>query len=588
MHTDQDPGRLLSTLLETTLDVTRALDLDSVIYAIVDRSMEMTGAPYGAAVTLGPDGEIATFHYRGLTEEQVAMLPHIPEGKGLLGLVITAREAIRLERMQDHPESIGFPEKHVPMASFLGVPLQHRGTLVGALYLTKPPGEEPFTEGDEAFFKTVGAIATVGITNARLFATEHDRAERSALMAEIASKVRRSLDVNEVLTATVTALGKAAQVDRCFIRLAENSAASSLTDPIYEWDSPGTRRLQDEKTVAFPISGLAAVDRRTLWSDDVMEDERIRREASGVTPNDLVQQQTRAVLATPLEWGDQLLGVVAFHTKVPRKWSDGDIALLEAASREVSIALNHARRFTEAIETAEKLRQVDELRSDFVAMVSHELRSPMTVVAGIADILKKRQAALTTEQRGELIDTLGREARRLTRLVSEVLDLEAIEQGGMELQLGEVDLATLAREAVTDAGAAERIDLAVGRGDAMIVADSDRVKQVLLNLISNAVKFTDDESPISVSVSPEAHSVLVTVTDQGPGITMENQPRLFQRFSRLEEGPRRKPGSGLGLYLSRSIVEAHGGEIWVESESNNGATFSFRLPRLAQQKLPGT
>lgn len=590
MHTGHDRDRLLATLLETTLDVTRALDLDSVVYAIIDRSMEITGAPYGAAVTLTPEGEIATFHYRGLTEEQVAMLPHIPEGKGLLGLVIESRETHRLDRMQDHPSSVGFPEKHVGMAAFLGVPLQHREALVGALYLTKSPGMEPFSESDETFFQTMGAIATVGITNARMYAAEHDRAERGALMTEIASKVRHSLDVEEVLNATVTALGRAAQVDRCFIRLVdEESPSGELAGTRYEWVSSGTRSLQGETNVHFPISTIAAAERTTTWSDDIMEDERLLRPDSPASPKQLVEQQIRAALATPLAWGDELLGVVAFNTKTPRKWSEADIALIEAAAREVSIALNHATRFTKAIQTADKLRQVDELRSDFVAMVSHELRSPMTVVAGIADILKKRQAALTPEQRGELIDTLGREARRLTRLVSEVLDLEAIEQGGMELQLGEVDLATLAREAVTDAGAAERIDLSVGRGDAMVVADSDRVKQVLLNLISNAVKFTPDQSTISVSVSPQQGSVLVAVVDKGPGISEENQPRLFQRFSRLEgPGGVRMPGSGLGLYLSRSIIEAHGGDIWVDSEPGKGSTFAFRLPRLAQQKLPGT
>jgi signal transduction histidine kinase len=253
--------------------------------------------------------------------------------------------------------------------------------------------------------------------------------------------------------------------------------------------------------------------------------------------------------------------------------------LIEAAAREVSVALNHASRYSEAVETAERLRHLDEMRSDFVAMVSHELRSPMTVVAGIADILKKRQSALSNEQRDELITTLGREARRLTRLVSEVLDLEAIDQGGMELQLGQVDLAELAREAVTDAGVAERTDLSVGRGNAVCTADGDRVKQVLLNLISNAAKFSDEGTSINVAVSPQTDGVCITVRDEGPGIATEDQSKLFQRFSRLETPGSRRPGSGLGLYLSRSIVEAHNGTIWVDSEVGKGTSFSFKLPR---------
>ncbi|MDQ3962560.1 MAG: GAF domain-containing protein [Actinomycetota bacterium] len=579
MRTGEDPSKLLATFLDTTVELTSNLDIAHVLDAIIERSMDLTGAAYGAAVTLTPDEAIETFQYRGLTDEEVAMLPHLPEGKGLLGLVIASREVVRLDDMQAHPESVGFPDYHVPMKRFLGIPLQHQDELIGALYLTKPPDEDPFTEEDEDFFRAMGAIATVGISNARLFSAERERAERSHLMAEIASTVRHSLDVQEVLSTTVTTLGEAAGVDRCFIRLAVGPQSHDLGEVTYEWDAPGIKALREYEEVQFPVSGLSAITRETSSSDDVMEDDRLIDAAVPGRPIDMVERGVRAVLSAPLLWGDELLGVVAFHSRTPRKWSEAEFALIEAAAREVSVALNHARQFGEAVEAAEKLRRVDEMRSDFVAMVSHELRSPMTVVAGIADILKKRQAALTEQQRGELIDTLGREARRLTRLVSEVLDLEAIEQGGMELQIDEIDLAELAREAVTDAGAADLTDLAVERGDAIVRGDPDRIKQVLLNLISNATKFSDTDAPLKVTVSPEAGAVRLSVQDEGPGIDEADQKRLFQRFSRLDSGGIRRPGSGLGLYLSRSIVEAHGGEIWVDSVVGKGSTFSFRIPR---------
>jgi len=573
---EQDPDRLLATFLDTTLQLTGDLEVSHVLLAVVESAMELTEAAYGAGVTLNPDDTIEHFEYRGLTDEQVALLPHLPEGKGLLGEVLKQRATIRLDRLQDHPSSIGFPDDHVPMVAFLGVPLQNNDELVGALYLTKTPDQEPFTESDQTFFETMAAIATVGITNARLFSAEKERAERSSLLAEISSRVRHSLDVDEVLSETVETLGKAADVDRCFIHLVSEGDLGQIRS---EWLAAKMPSLKDDPGSVFPVSRIVVETATTQWSDDVMEDTRLSPESPGNRPIDLVERGTRAILAAPLTWGEDILGVVAFHSRRPRRWTDGDIALIEAAGREVSIALDHARRFSEALETAERLRALDEMRSDFVAMVSHELRSPMTVVAGIADILKKRQSALSPEQRDELTDTLGREARRLTRLVSEVLDLEAIDQGGVELQLGQVDLASLAQEAVTDAGAAERTDIAVERGNSTCTADSDRIKQVLLNLISNAVKFSGEATPIKVTVSPEKETVRVSVRDGGPGIAAEDQPKLFQRFSRLDGGTERRPGSGLGLYLSRSIIEAHGGEIWIESEPGKGATFSFRLRR---------
>lgn len=584
MRLENEPGRLLETFLDTTLQLTQDLALDTVLLAIVDRSMELTGADYGAAVTVDDQGGIESFQYRGLTQEEVALLPHLPEGSGLLGEVMKEKRTIRLERLGDHPASIGFPDKHVPMNAFLGVPLQNKDGLVGALYLTKKPGQEAFGEADERFFETMGAIATVGITNARLFAAEKERAERSALMSEIASKVRHSLDMDKVLEATVETLGMGAQVDRCFIHIHDGVDPKAVGEIRAEWDSKGTPKLRSAPDVKFPVSALVLETRETHWSDDVMEDPRMAGPEGSGGQMDLVRQGTRAALAAPLRWGDEILGVVAFHSRTPRRWTENDIALIEAAAREVSIAINHAMRFSEAIETAERFRHLDEMRSDFVTMVSHELRSPMTVVAGIADILKKRQSALSPQQRDELVDTLGREARRLTRLVSEVLDLEAIDQGAMELHVGSIDMAELAREAVTDAGVAERTDLAVGRGDAVCQADGDRIKQVLLNLISNAAKFSGPERPITVRVAPETDGVSISVSDEGPGIPKDNVEKLFQRFSRLDTGGDRKPGSGLGLYLSRSIVEAHNGTIWVESVPGRGATFSFKIPRRSISK----
>lgn len=583
MRIEREPGRLLDVFLETTLGLTGDLDLHHAVLSVLQRSLELTESDYAVAVTKDAWGGIHSVDFLGLTDEQIALLPQMSEGMGVIGQVLDKGTTLRLEDLSEHPAAANFTPREIPVKSFLGVALRDRGDIVGALALAKKPERPPFGEADETFFETMAAIATMGVINARLYEAEKERAERGVLMTEISSKVRRSLDTQEVLESTVETLGKAAQVDRCFIHLVKNDGLA-LADIQAEWISSGTQSLKAQGNVTFPISTLVMRTRETQWTEDVMEDPRMADPEIGGDPMTMVSRGTRASLAAPLEWGDQLLGIVAFHSRTPRRWREGDIALLEAAAREVSVALNHAALFSEAIQTAEHLRHLDEMRSDFVAMVSHELRSPMTVVAGIADILKKRQSALSPEQRDELVDTLGREARRLTRLVSEVLDLEAIDQGGMELQLGSIDLAELAREAVTDAGVAGRTDLSVGRGDAVCQVDGDRVKQVLLNLISNAAKFSGEDHPISVRVSPEADGVSISVQDEGPGIAPEDVEKLFQRFSRLDTGAGRKPGSGLGLYLSRSIVEAHDGKIWVESQTGNGATFNFKLPRRASDR----
>lgn len=562
-------------MAEISLQLAQDLDVDRILTAIVERSMELTHAQYGAVLTLSADGQIERFVHRGLSPEQVALLPRLPRGRGLLGEVLTARKPIRLPKISEHPSSVGFPTDHVLMEAFLGVPLQRSRELVGALYLTKPPQLPGFTAEDESLVLIAGSMAAVGIQNARLLQSEFERAERGSLLRGIASRVRRSLETSDVLAATVEALGRAAKVDRCFIRLVEPGSAEATLGPIeYEWDAPGIASLKDEPDAPFPLIAKAAATRTTQWSEDLTVDER----AGDPALRDLVAVNTRAALATPLEWGDQLLGAVAFHSSLPRRWTPSDVALIEAAAREVAVAIDHAQRYRDAVETAARLRELDHLRRDFVSMVSHELRSPMTVVAGMANILEKRYGRLSEQQRKELVETLGREARRLARLVSEVLDLEAMEQGSLRLEVVEVDLAALTREAVVDAALSERAVVRVLASDATVKGDRDRLKQVLLNLVFNAAKFSGEDAPITITVDANAATVGVAVADEGPGIRQDQQARLFEPFSRVGS-PAREPGSGLGLFLSKKIVEQHGGEISVHSELGKGATFSFRIPR---------
>jgi signal transduction histidine kinase len=579
VHGNRQRQDVLTSVLDIGVQLTHNLDIDQVLLTIVQRSMELTGARYGAALTLDPNGAPDKFLHRGMTPEQVAGLPHPPRGEGLLGFIISGAETVRCDSIEDHPASQGFPYKHADMKAFLGVPLKERGHMVGALYLTKEEAQGPFTQEDEVVVGALAALAAVGVLNARLFQAEAERARNSDLLQSIASRIRRSLDTEEVLEAAVEELGRAAGAQRCFVRLAQPGGQAALGPVLYEWVRPGSPRTLDDPDRHYPIASMAAMTRLTQWSNDVLEDERLRDPDVAGGPRDLEAVETRAALAAPLEWGDELLGVVVFHCDVPRNWSESDIELIEGAAAEVATGLHHADLYARAVETADELARLDELRRDFVSMVSHELRSPMTVVAGISDLLQKRFDQMAPESRDDLIETLGRESRRLTKLVSEVLDAESIDQGLVSLYPETVDLAVLARESVQDAGRAERTLVELIDADTNVVADRDRVKQVMLNLLSNAVKFSPDSAKVLVRVVPDGDGVRVSVRDEGPGMTPEEVSRLFQRFTRIPRTGGSKPGSGLGLYLSKALVEKHGGRIWVETEKGAGSTFSFWLPR---------
>jgi len=575
LHLEQHPAELLRSFLDVSLHLTQNLDIIQVLNVIVDRSMTLTGAPYGAVATLA-DGSIDEFVHRGLTAAQAASLQLPPTGKGLLGAVIREGKVVRTERLSEHPASVGWPADHVPMEAFMGVPMVQRDEVVGLLFLTKPPGAAPFTDGDEEIVLAMASMAAVGISSARLFKAESDRAERSQTLSAITSRVRSSLDVDDVLNQTAEQIGRAARADRCFIRLMD-PAGDGLGAIGHEWTVDGIEPA-GKHGLLFPVSTLAARAKKTQKISDVVVDLQLDV-STAPEENNLERFGARAVLATPLTWGGEVMGVVVCHSISPREWGDSDVALVEAAAREVSVALHHARLYEAAVDTAEQLKELDHLRSDFVSMVSHELRSPMTVVGGIAHLLEWRRDKLTDEEVDGLLQSLGREARRLTRLVSEFLDMEAIERGRITLYREEVDLYELAVEAMVDAGYAQRTEVSSSGADAIVSADRDRIKQVLLNLLTNAAKFSPDDEKVIVQVDPAPDEVKVSVTDRGQGISSEEQALLFRRFSRLSTTVTRAPGSGFGLYVSRTLVEMHGGRMWVESSPGEGATFSFTLPR---------
>ena len=572
-------SRLSRIFLEIASQLTQHRDIDLVLATIVQRSMELSDAPWGAAATLDQAGEMEKLVHSGLSAEELAALRPGTHKQGLLELVLRNEEVVRSTGISE--EALGLDSAvGLSIDAFLGVPIVHSGHALGGIFLGKPPGAGGFTEDDEDLVISLASLAAIGIENARLFAAEKERGERSALLGKLASDVRSSLEPHRVLDTTVEQLGRAAGVTRCYIRLVAPTGPELLGPIETQWSAPDVPTLGDAPERSTPVSTLAAATRVTHWSDDTLRDESLSDPFLSADPDALIDADGRAAISTPLSWGDEVFGVVTFHDRLPRHWTDSDIELIEGAAREVSAALHHARLYNDAVKTAEELRDLDQTRSDFVTMVSHEIRSPMTVVAGIADVLRKRRARLSEESIEELTETLAREARRLAKLVSEVLDLEAIDRGGMDLELSPVDVAELAKEAIADAGESGRTTLDISGGEMELRVDRDKIKQVLLNLISNAAKFAPEGTPITVLVRPEEMSIVVSIEDEGPGIPPEKMEQLFQRFSRLE-GTRTKPGSGLGLYLSRLIVERHGGVIWADSLHGEGATFAFRLPREA-------
>ena len=273
--------------------------------------------------------------------------------------------------------------------------------------------------------------------------------------------------------------------------------------------------------------------------------------------------------------------MISFVRSEPFAFGDDEVELISLLGRLVATAVQNIRAYEAERQTVEELRRLSALRADFVSLVSHELRSPMAAVIGAARTLQDRWRTLAPGQREAFLALIGDETNRLAGLIGDVLDTSRIEAGTFSYSFTDVDLGRLVRDAVATASVGQdevrvRADLA---GSVPAVrGDRERLRQVLTNLIENAVKYSPAGDEVTVTVRPENGLVRLEVTDNGPGIPRDQQRLIFEKFGRAEVPGGSKPGTGLGLFIARSIVEAHGGTLDVRSRPASGATFELTLP----------
>lgn len=287
--------------------------------------------------------------------------------------------------------------------------------------------------------------------------------------------------------------------------------------------------------------------------------------AEGAEPTDMIYRPSLLVVV------GFAVGVLSYQRSVQRR----ERRALAALAREREHELGEERA-----EVA-RLRRVDLARTEFVAVAAHEFRSPLAAIIGVLSTLKTHNDALQPYVRDELIDGAAGQAERLARLVEDLLTISRIEDGVLRLSMEPVDARDLVSDAVRSSGTAGRVHIELGRVDP-VVCDVDAVIRVLTNLLDNARKYSPEGAPIALSLSQDDEVVRFSIRDTGDGVPEEERAAIFERFRRREGSG--KPGAGLGLYISRGLVQAHGGELTVTDAREGGADFSFWLPR----RLPGT
>jgi signal transduction histidine kinase len=337
---------------------------------------------------------------------------------------------------------------------------------------------------------------------------------------------------------------------------------------------------EEIKRVTVPLEGSIAGwvvrEGKSLLIPDVRQEPRFYTRADETT-----DFETRSILGVPLQVKGEIIGVLeALNKTGDGIFTQDDIHTLSTLAAHAAIAIENARLLTEIQRAYEELSELDQLKSEFVAIASHELQTPLTVILGYASFLKADVTGAASEQ----LDAVLRSALRLRSLINDMVNLRHIETGEAELELERLSLnelvTTITAEFASLAEARKQsVNIKLASQPPMVEADRQKLHLVLANLLSNAIKFTPERGCIQVAVETKGNEVWASVRDTGIGIPPREQERIFDRFYQVEPSlTRRFEGMGLGLSIAKGMVELHGGRIWVESVEGMGSSFTFALP----------
>jgi len=342
---------------------------------------------------------------------------------------------------------------------------------------------------------------------------------------------------------------------------------------------PGHGFTREQAQVRYPVDGEVWNFRTNgpLLSNDAAADHRF-------LPGALSVLDLHSVLMVPVTRGPQILGLLLVADRAPDlPFGEEDLAALQAFAGQAGVATENQRLHDKLQQANALLKEYDRLKSEFVAMVAHDFRRPLTAIRGFAELVLE-SPDLAPATRSEFMNTIIRETDALASLAEDTLLISRIETGELSFEFAQLDLGALIVECLP-LGLAEHSMLVDTPPEPLrLVADAYRLRQVITNLISNALKYSPQGGTVTIRARLRgADHIAVEVKDQGLGIPSDELPRLFQKFQRVRSPAHLAiPGTGLGLYICRLIVQGHGGRIWVESEPGKGSTFGFLLPRDAK------
>lgn len=573
----------LELINQVTTQLAATLELEPLLNLILDKAIEILNTEAGTfMLTIEDTGELEFRVVRGPARDEL-IGKRLPIGTGLAGTAAQTGRPLVQNKVQEDARWYGDmdPKEEFVSQAILTVPLVRKNTVLGVLQVINKSNGAPFNNEDESLLSAFAGQAVIALENARLLEqTDQElqqRVNELFMLQQLDRDLTTTLELESVLNLTLD----------WALRLNDGSASSILL--INENQKPYLKA------------------RRTYNNDYVVEEAQSNALAQGVLAQVLQNQQphvtgnvfsepdyivesynTLSQITLPIIHQQKMIGLLTIESDKMEAFDEEALETAVRMSNHAAVAISNAILY-------KQVREANQAKSEFVSMVSHELKTPMTSMRGYTDLLLSGMTGELSPQQKGFLETIAANIRRMSQQIQDLTDISRIETDQLHIEKAPTIFTSILSETLqTIRGPYDEknielhLDLPIDLP--LILADKERLVQVLTNLLSNAYKYSPENSDVYVTIftdemvlerdKPAEPVVVCAVKDTGYGISEEDQARLFTKFFRSDNPNIRKAtGTGLGLSITKGIVELHRGKLWVESELNAGATFSFAIPQ---------
>jgi signal transduction histidine kinase len=572
----QQRAHQLSTLNEITRDLTGTLELEPLLQNMLQSAVTILNCEAGSLFLVDEQSDDLVFRVTVGPVAANLVGQRIPAGNGIVGRAVQTRAPVIENEAQRSPTRFAATDQQTGFVSrsLLAVPLQAKDRVLGAVEVINRRDGLPFVEEDKDLLSAFAGQAAVAIENARLYTlTDQElaaRVDELSVMQRIDRELNASLEMDRALRITLDWAMRQSRAEAGLIGMLEEGRLRIMAEQGYEQRSEklAEQLLRMELPALKSALQSGQLQRVTLMPESG---------SVGLLPS----AHTQVVI--PIRREANVIGLLLLESTSD---SQEDVAFLNRLSDHAAIAISNAQLYSE-------VQRANLAKSEFVSFVAHELKNPMTSIKGYTELLAGGAVGQVNEMQANFLHTIHTNVERMSTLVSDLNDNSKIEAGRLRLDYKAMDLSELVdevsrstRRQIEDKKQTLKVQLPSSLPP--VWADRTRVAQILVNLVSNANKYTLEGGAITLAgeavqnqweAGGASRVVHIWVQDNGIGISPEDQLRIFQKFFRSEDSKAREsPGTGLGLNITKSLVEMQGGRIWFESEFRKGTTFHFTIP----------